>query len=152
MPEKWNLSVVCSIAALLGGVTCGGSMLMFYMCLSTTDSGSFLAKYSNVENLTYTQIQCALHLKGSSYHRFPHRWLRPKHTGSSSQLLLLGHALQFPQRTSPRFSPGALIGIIWFIIQDDAYAAVNHTKVSLGGESAKTKDRKKKLVFLRAQK
>ena len=35
--EKWNLPVVCSIASLLGGVPCGGSMLMLYMCLSTTE-------------------------------------------------------------------------------------------------------------------
>ena len=47
--------------------------------------------------------------------------------------------------------PGALIGImwayclVWFIIQNVvkvlAYAAVNHTKFSLGGEPAGSKDR-----------
>ena len=63
--EKWNLPVVCSSAALLGGVACGGSMLMLCMCPSTTEPDSFLEKYSSVENLTYRQIQCALYLKGS---------------------------------------------------------------------------------------
>ena len=53
VPEKWNLPVVCSIASLLGGVACGGSMLMLYMCLSTTELDSFLVKYFNVEKLTF---------------------------------------------------------------------------------------------------
>ena len=62
LPEKWNLPVVCSIASLLGGVACGGSMLMLYMCLSSTELDSVLVKYFNVEKMTYRQIQCALNL------------------------------------------------------------------------------------------
>ena len=62
VPEKWNWPVMCSIASLLGGVACGGSMLMLYMCLSTTDLDAFLVKYFNVEKLTHRQIQCALYL------------------------------------------------------------------------------------------
>ena len=62
VPEKWNLPVVCSIASLLGGVACGGSMLMLYMGLSRTELDSFLVKYFNVVKLTYRQIQCALYL------------------------------------------------------------------------------------------
>ena len=62
VPEKWNLPVVCSIASLLGGVACGGSMLMLYMSLSATELDSFLVKYFNVVKLTYRQIQCTLYL------------------------------------------------------------------------------------------
>jgi len=177
VPEKWNLPVVCSIAALLGGVACGGSMLMLYMCLSTTEPDSFLVKYFNVENLTYRQIQCALYLKVSIsdfltvFAARTHGFFFTRRPG-----VLLGCAAVFATSTSTLLSwlwpfhdmepiPGALIGImwayclVWFIIQDVvkvlAYAAVNHTKFSLGGESAETKDRKKKLVqraSLRAQK
>ena len=50
------MTVVCSFA----GFACGGSMLVLYMCLAPIEFDSFLAKYSNVENLTYRQIQCAL--------------------------------------------------------------------------------------------
>ena len=59
--EKWNLTVVCSIASLLGGVACGGSMLMLYMCLSTTELDSFLVKYYIVEKLTCRQ-KCGFHV------------------------------------------------------------------------------------------
>ena len=51
VPEKWNLPVVF--------VACGGSTVM---CLSELDS--VFAKY--VKNLTFRQIQCALHLKVST--------------------------------------------------------------------------------------
>ena len=40
--EKWNVSTVCSMAALLGGGACAGSML--YTGLSASDTDSFLVK------------------------------------------------------------------------------------------------------------
>merc|ERR1712107_498464 len=153
VPEKWNLPVVCSIAALLGGVACGGSMLMLYMCLSTTEPESLLVKYFNVENLTYRQIQCALYLKVSIsdfltvFAARTHGFFFTRRPG-----VLLGCAAVFATSTSTLLSwlwpfhdmepiPGALIGImwayclVWFIIQDVvkvlAYAAVNHSKFSL---------------------
>ena len=162
VPEKWNLPVVCSIASLLGGVACGGSMLMLHMCLSTTELDSFLVKYFNVEKLTYRQIQCAVYLMVSmsdSLNVFAARthgffFTRPSRC-------VLGCAAVFATSTSTLLSwlwpfhdmepiPGALIGImwayclVWFIqnvVEVLAYTAVKRTKFSLGGEPARTKDR-----------
>ena len=120
VPEKWNLSVLCNSAALPGGVACGGSMLMLYMCLSTTDSDSFLAKCSNVENLTDRLIQCALYLKGS-ISDFLTVFTARTH-GSPSQIFALV-ALQISQRTRPRFSPGHAPSMTWILFQELSLAS-----------------------------
>ena len=146
--EKWNLPVVCSSAALLGGVACGGLMLMLCMCPSTVEPDSFLEKYSSVENLTYIQIQCALYLKGSitdfltALAARTHGFFFTRRPGcavfATNTSTLLSWSWPFHDMEPV---PGALIGIMWTYC---LAAAVDHTK--LGGESAETKDRKKKLV------
>ena len=139
VPEKCNLPGVCSIASLLGGVACGGSML--YMCLSTTELDSFLVKYFNVVKLTYRQVQCALCLMVSMtdfltvFAARTHGFFFTRRPGVSLV------ALQFSQRA-------LLISIMWayclvlFIIQNVvmvlAYAAVKHTEFSI---PAGTKER-----------
>ena len=52
VPEKWNVPVVCSIAALLGGVACAGSMLLLYMCLCTSDT-NFLVKNDGAQQVLH---------------------------------------------------------------------------------------------------
>ena len=154
VPEKWHLPVVCSIASLFGRVACGGSMLMLYMCLSTTELDSFLVKCFKTDPVRL--VSDGVHV------RFPHCVC-----GQNTRVLLhassgcvLGCAAVFATSTLLSWVrpfhdmepiPGAVIGIMWvyclvlFIIQNVvkvlAYAAVNHTKFSFGGESAGMKDR-----------
>ena len=52
VPEKWNLLIVCSILALLGGVACASSFLMLYMCLYTSHEDSILRKHVHVHKLS----------------------------------------------------------------------------------------------------
>merc|ERR1712012_1409723 len=134
VPEKWNLPVVCSIAALLGGVACGGSMLMLYMCLSTTDPDSFLVKYFNVENLTYRQIQCALYLK-VSISDFLTVFAARTH-GFSSRVVpeFSLVALQFSQRARPRSSPGCGPSMTWSLFPELLLASCGRT-ASFGSSS-----------------
>ena len=113
VPEKWNLPVVCSIASLLGGVACGGSMLMLYMCLSSTELDSFLVKYFNVEKLTYRQVQCALYLMVSTSD-FPTVFAARTHKFFFTRRPRVSLvALQFSQRALARFSPGYGPSMTW---------------------------------------
>ena len=52
VPEKWNLLIVCSILALLGGVACASSFLMLYMSLYTSHEDSILRKHVHVHKLS----------------------------------------------------------------------------------------------------
>ena len=123
-------------------------MLMLCMCPSTIEPDSFLEKYSSVENLTYRQIQCALYLN-RSITDFLTALAARTHGFVFTRVIRF---VQFSQRTPTLLSwswpfhdmepvPGALIGIMWTYC---LAAAVDHTK--LGGESAETKDWKKKQV------
>ena len=77
-------------------------MVMSYMCLSTTEPDSVLAK--QVKNFAYRQIQCALYLKVSISYSLAvfvartHGFFFTRHPGS----LLV--ALQFSQRARLRFA------------------------------------------------
>ena len=125
VPEKWNLPVVCSIASLLGGVACGGLMLMLYMCLSTTELDSFLVKYFNVEKLTYRQIQCALYLMVSMsdfltvFAARTHGFFFTRRPGVSLV------ALQFSQRAL--FSRGYGPSMTWSLFQELSLASCGRT-------------------------
>ena len=122
--EKWNLPVVCSIASLLCGVACGGSMLMLYMCLSTTEFDSFLVKHFNVEKLTYRRIQCALYLMVSIsdfltvFAARTHGFFFTRRPGVS---------LQFSQRALARFSPGYGPSMTWSLFQELSLASCGRT-------------------------
>ena len=125
VPEKWNLPVVCSIASLLGGVACGGSMLMLYMCLSTTELDSFLVKYFNVEKLTF--LSDPVRLVSDGVHvRFPHcvcgqntRFFFRRRPGVSLV------ALQFSERAL--FSPGYSPSMTWSLFQELSLASCGRT-------------------------
>ena len=121
--EKWNLPVVCSSAALLGGVACGGSMLMLCMCPSTIEPDSFLEKYSSVENLTYRTDPVRL-VSEPVHNRFLSPLLRQEHTGSSSRVIRF---VQFSQRTRPRFSPGHGPSLTWSLFQELSLASCGRT-------------------------
>ena len=154
MPEKWNLPVVCSIASLLGRVACGGLMLMLYICLSTTELDSFLVKCFKTDPVRL--VSDGVHV------RFPHCvcGLNTRVLLHASSRCVLGCAAVFATSTLLSWVRPfhdmesilrAVVGIMWacclvlFIIQNVvkvlACAPVNHTKFSLGGESAGMKDR-----------
>ena len=120
MPEKWILPFVCSIAALIGR-SCLRTIDV--VCLPTTEPDSFLAKYLNVENLSYKQIQLYLKVSISDFLSVfaarTHGFLFTRRPG-----VLLGCAAVFATGTSTLLSwlwpfhdmepvPGTLMGIIW---------------------------------------
>jgi H+-transporting ATPase len=63
-PEVWNLRVLFTIGAVLGGVACISSLLLLWVMLdSWSDTGLF--HYLNIEGLSYGQITTAIYLKVS---------------------------------------------------------------------------------------
>jgi H+-transporting ATPase len=64
-PDKWNLRVLFTVSAALGGVACASSLLMLWQALDSWNPLSFWQASMGLPGLSYAQITSLVYLKVS---------------------------------------------------------------------------------------